>query len=225
MNDRQRSQDHGRRSRARSRRRSWSIALVGLVAALAAWMIAPVPAGAVNHQSSSPSRSIDVCIVLPGFATPGDSFRLHTTGPNGFDETASFRASACGSYAQVPSGKYTLAQSDTASGWHLAQIYCFAAGSADHPTGSVDLASGSATVKVNQPTTCLFTELPGGSGGPGPQGTGTPGSSSKSGGSTTSTTNKSSTPTGSGGTSPPFHTRVPFCVLHPTLCKVPPVLG
>jgi hypothetical protein len=188
------------------RRRS-SILLLALGATvLAAGMGSPMLAAAAASQSSSNKGSIDACIVLPGFATPPASYSLHSTGPKNFDKTAEFQASACGSYNQVPSGQYTLAQSNTAPGSHLAQIRCFIPGFANHQVGNVDLPSASVTIKVSQPTVCLFAELPGGTGGPGPQGAG---SSTKKSGTTTTSTSTTTT------TTPKSTTPATICVQNP----------
>ena len=178
------------------RRRASILMLVLGATVLAAGMASPVLAAAAVSQSSSNKGSIDVCIVLPGFATPPASFSLHTTGPKNFDKTAEFQASACGSYNPVPSGQYTLVQSDTAPGSHLAQIHCFIAGFANHQVGTVDLSSASVTVKVSQPTVCVFAEQPGGAGGPPAVGSSTKksGTTTTSTSTTTTTTPKSTTP-------------------------------
>jgi hypothetical protein len=188
------------------RRRSSILLLVLGATVLAAGMVSPVLAAAAVSQSSTNKGSIDTCVVLPGFATPPASFSLHTTGPKNFDKTAAFQASDCRSYNPVPSGQYTLVQSNTAPGAHLAQIRCFIAGFADHQVGNVDLPSASVTIKVTQPTVCLFAELPGGGGGSGPQGAG--GSTKKSG---TTTTSTSTTTT----TTPKSTTSQTICVQNP----------
>src|SRR5713226_6576800 len=104
----------------------------------------------VEAAQADSKPSLDLCVVEPGFAKHGDSFGLTTTGPKSINDTATLKASACGSYKQLPaSGSYTVTQSQTASGWHLAQIYCYSVGSADQANGMVDLSSASATVKVN----------------------------------------------------------------------------
>ncbi|HEV2310748.1 MAG TPA: hypothetical protein VGU73_09500 [Acidimicrobiia bacterium] len=179
------------------------------VAVAAVLLAAPAVASA-----STGAPSLDLCVVLPGFATPPANFTLHTTGPKNFDESGQLSASACGSYTQVPKGQYTVTQSATASGYHLAQIYCFQAGAADHATGTVDLNSDSVSVKVSQPTECLFAELTGG-GGSGGSSSGSSGFSSGGSTSTTTTTTKGTTTTG-----PPVKS---FCQLHPTLCTHFPV--
>jgi hypothetical protein len=185
--------------------------LVLSAAALILGMLAPAFVGVETALAASGSRSLDVCVVEPGFATPGDTFGLQTSGPKNFNANAQLHASACGTYTQLPSsGTYTLTQSQTPSGWHLAQIYCYTVASAATPNGTVDLSSASATVQVKGPTTCIFAELPGGSGGF--VGGSSSGSTSKSGTtkptvSTTTTTTKTVTtvcvpiygPNGKGG--------------------------
>ena len=181
---------NGRRSMM-AQRRLVSIPLLVLGATvLVTGMVTPVLAGAAVSQSSHNKGSIDACVVLPGFAAQSASFSIHTTGPKNFDETATFSGSACSSYARVPPGQYTLTQSDTAPGFHLAQIYCFNAGSADQQAGSIDLPSASVTIKVSKPTTCLFAEFPGGGGG---GGGGAP--TTKKGTQATTTTTTPTTPT------------------------------
>jgi hypothetical protein len=191
-------ESNGRRFVMAHRRLSPILLLVLGAAVLAVGIVSPVLAGAAVTQSSSNKASIDACVILPGFATPPASFSLHTTGPKNFDKTTDFQASDCGSYNPVPSGQYTLVQTNTAPGTHLAQIRCFLPGFANHPVGTVDLASASVTVKVSRATVCLFAELPGGVGGPGPQGAGSPtkksGTTSTSTSTTTTTSPKSTTP-------------------------------
>ena len=167
----------------------------------------------VEAAEAASKPSLDLCVVEPGFATPGDSIALTTTGPKSFNDTATLKASACGSYKQLPAtGSYTVTQSQTPSGWHLAQIYCYSVGAADQANGTVDLSSVSATVKVTGPTSCIFAELPGGGGG-------------FSGGSGSSGTTKSGTATttkpGTTTTKPPPTFKPPitnFCTLHPDAC-------
>ncbi len=140
--------------------------LVLSAAALILGVVAPAFGGVETALAASGGRSLDVCVVEPGFATPGDTFGLQTTGPKHFSASGQVHASACGTYTPLPSsGTYTLTQSQTPSGWHLAQIYCYTVGSAATANGTVDLSSASATVKVKGPTTCIFAELPGGGGG------------------------------------------------------------
>jgi hypothetical protein len=186
------------------------------VAVAAVILAAPAVASATVSRASGGSPSLDVCVVLPGFDTPGAAFTLHTTGPKSFDESGQLSASACGSYTGVPKGQYTVTQSQTPSGFHLAQIYCFAAGASDHSTGNVDLSSDSVSVKVSQPTVCVFAELTGG-GGSGSSGGGSSGFSPSGGSSsTTTTTTKGTTATGGGGTVKSF------CQLHPQDCVFHP---
>src|SRR5260370_987846 len=126
------------------------VTLIALAAmALAVGAVSPMVAGAATPQSSSIKNSIDACVVLPGFATPPVGFRLHTTGPKNFDKAVGVQASACSSSVQVPSGQYTMAQSLTPAGWHLAQINCFLTGFSEHTVGTVDLSSASVTIKVS----------------------------------------------------------------------------
>ena len=186
------------------------------VAVVAVMLAAPAVASAMVARASGGSPSLDLCVVLPGFDTPGANFTLQTAGPKNFNESGQLSASACGSYTGVPKGQYTVTQSQTPSGYHLAQIYCFAAGAADHATGNVNLSSDSVSVKVSQPTACLFAELTGGGGGS--SGGGSSGFSPSGGSSsTTSTTTKGTTTTGGGGTVKGF------CQLHPDVCTHFPV--
>jgi hypothetical protein len=186
----------GRRFVMAHRRPSPILLLILGAAVLAVGIVSPVLAGAAVSQSSSNKGSIDACVVLPGFATPPASFSLHTTGPKSFDKTADFQASDCRSYNPVQSGQYTVVQSDTAPGSHLAQIHCFIAGFANHQVGTVDLPSASVTIKVSQPTVCVFAEQPGGAGGPPAVGSSTKksGTTTTSTSTTTTTTPKSTTP-------------------------------
>ncbi|HEV2993633.1 MAG TPA: hypothetical protein VN180_06430 [Acidimicrobiia bacterium] len=184
------------------------------VAVAAVILAAPAVASATVARASGGAPTLDLCVVLPGFDTPGAAFTLHSTGPKNFDESGQLSASACGSYTQVPKGQYTVTQSATPSGFHLAQIYCFQSGAADHATGAVDLSSDSVSVKVSQPTECLFAELTGGGGGS--SGGGSSGFSPGGSSSTTTTTTKGTTTTGGG-------TVKSFCALHPTLCTHFPV--
>jgi hypothetical protein len=177
--------------------------------------VSPMVAGAA--QNGTIKSSIDTCVVLPGFATPPVGFRIHTTGPKNFDQAVGLQASACSSRVQVPSGQYTVAQSLTPSGWHLAQINCFISGFADHSVGAVDLSSASVTIKVAHPTVCLFAELPGGSGGLGPQGSGSSSSTSKSGPTSSTSTSTSTTTTTTKSTTPST-----FCVQNPDYPPNPP---
>jgi hypothetical protein len=182
---------------------------------LFAGVLAPVFVGVETAQAANSKPSLDLCVVLPGFATPKDTFGLTTTGPKNFNDTAQLQASACGSYKSLPAlGSYTVTQSQTASGWSLAQIYCYSVGSADQANGTVDLSSASATVKVSGPTSCIFAELQG-SGGGFSGGSGGSGSSGKSGTSTTTSTTKPVTT----GTKPPFKPPIGnFCATHPSVC-------
>jgi hypothetical protein len=175
--------------------------------------LAPAFVGVEAAQAASAKPSLDLCVVEPGFATPGDSFGLTAAGPKGFSNTATLQASACGSYKQLPAtGSFTVTQSQTPSGWHLAQIYCYSVGSAANANGTVDVTSQSATVNVNGPTACIFAELSGGGGGgfSGGSGSSGGGSSGKSGTTTTPTTTKPGT-----GIHPPI---VNICVTHPSAC-------
>ena len=169
----------------------WTSILVLSAAALILGVLAPVFGGVETALAASGGRSLDVCVVEPGFATPGDTFGLQATGPKHFTASAQLHASACGTYTQLPSsGTYTVTQSQTPSGWHLAQIYCYTVGRAATANGTVDLSFATATVKVKGPTACIFAELPGGGGGF--VGGSSSGSSSPSG--TTTTTKPKTTP-------------------------------
>ena len=194
-------------------------ALMGMVGVAVAAVIlaAPAVASATVARASGGASGLDLCVVLPGFTTPGAAFTLQTTGPKNFNESGQLSASACGSYTQVPKGQYTVTQSATPSGYHLAQIYCFQAGAADHATGSVDLSTDSVSVKVSQPTECLFAELTGGGGGGSSSGGGSSGFSSGGSSSTTTTTKGTTTTTTGGGGGKTF------CQLHPTFCTHFPV--
>ena len=200
-----------------NRGRALRCTLGAAVAALI--LVAPAAASATVASASTGGPSLDICVVLPGYATPGAAFTLQTTGPKNFNQSGQLSASACGSYTQVPLGQYTVTQSGTPSGYHLAQIYCFAAAAADHGIGSVDLSSSSVSVKVGQPTECLFAELPGGGGGTS-TGSGSSGFSSSGGSSSTTTTTTKGTTTTGGGTTPPIKS---FCQLHPQFCTHFPV--
>jgi hypothetical protein len=183
-------------------------------AALLTGVLAPAFVGVEAAQAASGKPSLDLCVVEPGFATPGDTFGLTTTGPKGFNNTATLQASACGSYKQLPvTGSFTVTQSQTPSGWHLAQIYCYSVGSAANANGTVDVSSQSATVNVNGPTACIFAELNGGAGGgfSGGSGSSGGGSSGKSGTTTTTTTTKPGTK--------PLPPVVSICIAHPSLCN------
>jgi hypothetical protein len=197
-------------------RRSIVPLLVLAAIALGIGVVSPMLAGAASPPSGTLKSSIDTCVVLPGFATPPVGFRLHTTGPKNFDKAVGLQASACSSSAQVPSGQYTVAQSLTPAGWHLAQINCFLSGFADHSVGAVDLSSASVTIKVAHPTVCLFAELPGGGGGLGPQGSGSS-STSKSGTTSSTSTSTSTTTTTTKSTTPST-----FCVQNPDYPPNPP---
>ena len=191
----------------------WTAVLALSAAALILGVLAPVFGGVETAWAASGGRSLDVCVVEPGFATPGDTFGLQTTGPKSFTASAQLQASACGSYPQLPSsGTYTVTQSQTPSGWHLAQIYCYTVASAGTANGTVDLSSASATVKVKGPTACIFAELPGGGGGF--VGGSSSGSSSQSGTTTTTKPGTANTKPPTGNTSPgTFVTCVPHCIL------------
>lgn len=183
-------------------------------------VLAPAFGGVETALAASSVRSLDVCVVEPGFATPGDTFGLQTTGPKNFNASAQLQTSACGTYTQLPSsGNYTVTQSQTPSGWHLAQIYCYTVANAATANGTVDLGSASATVKVTGPTACIFAELPGGGGGF--VGGSSSGSSSHSG--TTTTTKPGTTTTTTTTTKPPSGTShipiVNYCATHPQICK------
>jgi hypothetical protein len=143
-----------------------TVVLVLSAAAVVLGVLAPAFGGVDTALAASGGRFLDVCVVEPGFATPGDTFGVLVTGPKSFSASAQLHASACGTYTQLPaSGTYTVTQSQTPSGWHLAQIYCYAVGSAATSNGTVDLGSATAAVKVKGPTACIFAELPGGAGG------------------------------------------------------------
>jgi hypothetical protein len=169
--------------------------------------------------SASGTNSLDLCVVEPGFVTPGDNFGLTTTGPKNFNDTQTLAASACGSYRSLPSaGTYTVTQSQTPPGWSVAQIYCYAVAAANHRLGTVDLSSSSATFKVSGPTSCIFAELPAGGGGSGGF-SGGAGSSSKSG--TTTTTTKSTGTTTTTKSKPPI-TFINICQRNPQICQFKP---
>ena len=143
-----------------------TVVLVLSTAAVVLGVLAPAFGGVDTALAASGGRSLDVCVVEPGFATPGDTFGIQATGPKNFSASAQLQASACGSYPKLPtSGTYTVTQSQTPSGWHLAQIYCYTVANAATANGTVDLGSASATVNVKGPTACIFAELPGGGGG------------------------------------------------------------
>jgi len=180
-------------------------------AAMVLGVLAPAFAGVAAAASGKPS--LDLCVVEPGFATPGDTFGLTTTGPKSFSDTATLKASGCGSYSALPAaGSFTVTQSQTASGWQLGGIYCYSSGSADKANGSVNLSSDSATVNVHGPTECIFAETQGSGGGGGGSGfSGGSGSSTSSGSTTTSTTTK-------GTTSTTHRIIVSFCAAHPQDC-------
>jgi len=186
-------------------------------AALLGGVLAPAFAGVAAAASGKPS--LDLCVVEPGFATGGDSFGITTTGPKSFNDTATLQASACGSYSSLPAtGTYTVTQSQTASGWQLAGIYCYSVGSADKANGTVDLANAAATVKIAGATSCIFAETQGSGGGGGGSGgggfSGGSGSSGSTSGSTTTTTTKG----GTGTTSTTHKVFIGFCATHPQLC-------
>jgi len=187
------------------------------MAVAAVILAAPAVASATVVEASGGTPGLDLCVVLPGFDTPGAMFTLSTTGPKNFNESGQLSASACGSYTQVPKGQYTVTQSSTPSGYHLAQIYCFTVGAADHSTGTVDLSSDSVNVKVSQPTECLFAEVTGGGGSGSSSGGGSSGFSPSGGSSSTTTTTKGTTTTApTGGTTKSYCQRFPqFCVHFP----------
>ena len=195
-------------------RRPRGITPVLLLSAAAIFLGVLAPAFAGGASAASGKNSLDLCVVEPGFATPGDSFGITTTGPKSFNDTATLQASACGSYSSLPaSGTYTATQSQTASGWQLAQIYCYSSGSADKPNGNVNLSSNSATVKVSGPTACIFAATQGsGGGGSSSSGGFSGGSGSSTKGSTTTTTTKGGT------TSTTRRVFTSFCATHPSAC-------
>jgi hypothetical protein len=200
-------------------RRTASLRSILLISSLSmfAGLLAPAFVGLQAAQAASSKPSLDLCVVEPGFATSGDQFALTTTGPKSFSDTAQLKASACGSYKQLPAtGSYTVTQSQTASGWSLGGIYCYSVGSADQSLGNVDQSSSSVTMNVNGPTSCIFAETQGGGGGSsgGFSGSG----SSKSG--TTSTTKPGTTSTTKKTGLPPI---VSICVKNPSICKFHPV--
>jgi hypothetical protein len=196
----------------RRRRRVLPVLLFS-AAAMFAGALVPAFVG-VAAAGASTKPSLDLCVVEPGFATPGDSFALTTTGPKSFNSTATLQASACGSYSSLPAtGQYTVTQSQTASGWQLAGIYCYSVGSANKANGTVDQSSNSATLKISGPASCIFAETQGGggsgggfSGGSGSSSSGHSGSTSTS--STTTTTTKTS--------KPPIES---ICQRDPQICK------
>jgi uncharacterized membrane protein YgcG len=185
---------------------------LGAAIAAAACLLMPGTASATVARSSSPSTSLDLCVVLPGFAS-GANVTLTTTGPSNFNESGQLSASACGSYTHVPKGSYTVTQSQTPSGFHLAQIYCFVPGAAGNGIGNVDLSSDSVNVKVNGAVSCLFAEDTGGGGSGASGGSGSSGFSPSGGSSSTSTTTKSG-----GTTTPTSPPGKSFCQLHPNFC-------
>jgi hypothetical protein len=160
--------------------------------------------------------SLDLCAALPGFETNGDSFDIHTEGPTventKFDETATLQASSCGSYLRVPKGEYTLTQTSTPTNWHLAQVSCFAAGTSDELLADFDEASSSAKLQVKVPTVCIFSELPGGTGGKS-SGSSNPGTTTTN--PHTTTTTKPGTTTTSGDTSAGGTRGTKYCKTHP----------
>jgi hypothetical protein len=196
-----------------------SILLVSSLS-LFAGLLVPAFAGLEAAQAASSKPSLDLCVVEPGFATPGDQFALTTTGPKNFSDTAQLQASACGSYKQLnATGSYTVTQSTTAAGWSLGGIYCYSIGSANQSVGTPDQSSSSVTLNVNGPTSCIFAETQGGGGGGGTSGGGFSGGSGKSG--TTSTTSKSGTTTTT--TKKILPPAVNFCIKFPSACKFHPV--
>ncbi len=175
----------------------------------------------VGTAAASGKASLDVCVIEPGLGSSGAQYGLTTQGPKGFNDTATLAGSSCGSYKQLPAaGKYAVTQSQTPSGWHLAQIYCYSVGSAENAQGSVN--GTSVSVSVNGPTTCLFAELAGGGGGSTSGGFsgGTGSSSSSSGHGSTTTTTKSG---GSTTTTAPVSGGVSYCKAHPEFCIHLPV--
>jgi len=187
-------------------------------AALLGGALAPAFAGVAAAASGKPS--LDLCVVEPAFAAGGDSFGITTTGPKSFSDTATLQASACGSYNALPAaGTYKVTQSQTASGWQLAQSYCYSVGAADKANGTVDLSTDSATVKISGPTSCIFAETPGsgGSSGGSSSGGGFSGGSSSSSGSSSTTTTTTKGTTGS-TTATTHKVFTSFCATHPTAC-------
>jgi hypothetical protein len=198
------------------RTRGFTPVLLLSAAAVFLGVLAPAFAGVAAAASGKPS--LDLCVVEPGFATPGDTFALTTTGPKNFSDTATLQASACGSYNSLPaSGSFTVTQSQTASGWQLAQIYCYSSGSADKANGTVNVSAGAATVKVTGATSCIFAETQG-SGGGGTSSGGFSGGAGSSGnsGATTTTTKSGTTTTTTKTFKPPI---VSICVKDPSACK------
>jgi len=121
-------------------------------------------AGAALPEASSSRRSLDICVVLPGFAIPGDAtFQIETTGPTvrgkQFKRTSTFDASACLTLRKLPPGTFTMTQIVSPPEWALAAVYCFNTGHAAHPTNKFDPATSSARVKVKKTTECMFAEL------------------------------------------------------------------
>ena len=87
----------------------WTPVLVLSAAAVVLGVLAPAFGGVETALAASGGRSLDVCVVEPGFATPGDTFGIQATGPKNFSASAQLQASACGSYPQLPtSGTYTV---------------------------------------------------------------------------------------------------------------------
>lgn len=191
------------------RPRGFISVLLFSVASMSVGVLVPAFAGVAAAASTKPS--LDLCVVEPGFATPGDSFGLTTTGPKSFNNTVTLQASACGSYSSLPaSGSYTVTQSQTPSGWQVGGIYCYSVGTANKANGTVDQSSSSATVNVTGPTSCIFAELQGGGGGfSGGSGKGSTPTTTKSGTSTTTTTTKKTV-------KPPI---VSICQVNPNACK------
>jgi hypothetical protein len=203
------------------RPRSFIPVLVFSATAMVAGLLAPAFAGVAAAAAVSGKPALDLCVVEPGFATPGDTYGFTTTGPKSFNASPTLQASGCGSFNALPSaGTYTVTQSQTASGWQLGGIYCYSVGAADTANGTVDQSSSSATVKVTGPTTCIFAEVQGSggsSGGGSSSGGGfSGGSGSSSSGSSTTTTTKTGT-----GTTPTTIHHIPvtsICVTHPSVC-------
>ena len=197
-------------------RRTAGVRSLLLISALTlfAGLLAPAFVGLQVAEAASSKPSLDLCVVLPGFATPKDTFGLTTTGPKNFNDTAQLQASACGSYKQLAAtGSYTVTQSQTASGWSLGGIYCYSVGSADQSQGNVDQSSSSVTLNINSPTSCIFAEVQGSGGGS--SGGGFSGGSSGKAGTTTTTTKGGTTSTTRKIIAPGLN----FCLKNPSLCN------
>jgi hypothetical protein len=204
------------------------VGLTVLVTALAGALWLGGPVGATAPDASSSHRSLDICVVLPGFEVPGDAtFQIETTGPTvrgeQFQRTSTFDASACLTLRGLPPGTFTMTQIVSPPGWVLATVYCFNTGRADQPTNQFDQATSSARVEVKKTTECIFAELQGfapptktrssgGGGGQGTTSTTKPGTTS-----TTAATTTTTAPAGGGG-------RIDICTRFPGLCiKLPPL--